>query len=59
MKTPCLECLGWEEDHPKGHCPGRPDGLEDYLGRQIEQRYPVAARVAASAVKWFPWLRGS
>jgi hypothetical protein len=72
MKTPCPDCFGWVEDHAgwqpakpnenpqqsSGVCPGRPDGVEGLLVREIAKRAPVAHRLGRFAVELFPWLRG-
>lgn len=72
MKTPCPGCFGWEEDHEgwtppapnqslrrqSGVCPGRPDGVEGLVSRELERRAPVVHRLGKFAFEMLPWLRG-
>lgn len=59
MKTPCVDCLGWEEDHENGVCPGPPGSVEALIEREVRRRNPVAHKLGEFAVKCFPWLKGS
>lgn len=57
VKTPCLQCFDFVENHEGNKCPGRPKSLQERAEREIRRRAPALWEAKEILARLFPGLR--